>query len=82
MSTGFATLAVGGRNAENLAHVAGLNSATVRPAATQASAARMPGPPALVTIATRLPFGNGCASRQVAISNISSMVPARITPDW
>ena len=42
----------------------------------------MPGPPALVTIAVRRPPGNGCASRQAAMSNISSIVSARITPDW
>ena len=71
----------GGRNARSRSRVASENSATWSPAASHASTARMPGPPALVTTATRRPAGSGCASRQAAMSNISSIVSARITPD-
>ena len=41
--------------AERAARVGARTADTVRPAASQASTARMPGPPALVTIATRRP---------------------------
>ena len=60
MSTGLPTLATAGRNAEKRARVPAENSVTVSPAASHASTARMPGPPALVTIATRRPRGSGC----------------------
>ncbi len=81
MSTGLPTLAVDGRNVASAFRVSGEKSATVRPADSQASTARMPGPPALVTTPTRPPFGSGWASRQAAMSNISSIVSARMTPD-
>ena len=81
MSTGLATLAVAGRNECSRASVSAENSATVRPAASHASTARIPGPPAFVTTATRFPAGSGCASSRAARSNISSIVSARITPD-
>ena len=81
MSTGLVTVASAGRKARSVSRVASENSETARPAASQASTARMPGPPALVTIATRRPAGSGCASRHAATSNISSIVSARITPD-
>ena len=42
----------------------------------------MPGPPALVRIATRLPLGSGWCTKSEATSNISSSVSARITPAW
>src|ERR1019366_2099974 len=48
--------------------------------AWQASAQTMPGPPALETIATRLPAGAGCAQSSVATSNSSCTVSTRTTP--
>ena len=42
----------------------GSSSGTSRPAPAHASAARMPGPPALLTIATRRPGGNGLVREQ------------------
>ena len=48
MSTGLPTLAVAGRNDCSRARVSGENSATARPAASHASTARIPGPPAFV----------------------------------
>ena len=42
----------------------------------------MPGPPPLVSTATRRPAGAGWAEITAATSNISSSVPARITPAW
>src|SRR6187549_67187 len=82
MSTGLAQLAMAGNAAANLSRVASENVVTVSPAASQASAARIPGPPALVIIATRHPAGNDWQSRSAAISNISSIVSARMTPAW
>ena len=64
------------------AFVASDNSGTIRPPASQVSAQRMPGPPALVRIATRRPFGSGWLPRAAARSNISASVSARITPVW
>ena len=65
MSTGLPMLAAGGRKAPqprrgSRSRTAGRSS----PDASQASTARIPGPPALVTMATRRPAGSGCASRQ------------------
>ena len=51
-----------------------------RPFASHASAARMPGPPALVRIATRAPRGTGWCESSAATSNISSSRSVRITP--
>jgi hypothetical protein len=42
----------------------------------------MPGPPALVTMATRRPAGTGCLERKAATSNISASVSVRMTPVW
>jgi hypothetical protein len=42
----------------------------------------MPGPPALVRIATRPPRGTGWLARIIATSNSSSIVSVRITPAW
>jgi len=42
----------------------------------------MPGPPALVTMATRGPAGRGWFASSAAMSNMSSSVSARITPAW
>ena len=59
MSTGFVTLAAAGRNARSRSWVAAESGGTMRPFDSQASAARIAGPPALVTIATRPPAGTG-----------------------
>ena len=59
MSTGLPMLAAPERNPRNPVIVAGSNGGTARPNPSQASAARIPGPPALVRIATRLPEGSG-----------------------
>ncbi len=40
----------------------------------------MPGPPALVTTATRSPLGSGALPKPIAISNSSSTASTRITP--
>ena len=45
-----------------------------------ASVAIAPGPPALVTIESRFPFGRGCLARISAISNRSEIVCTRNTP--
>ncbi len=50
--------------------------------ASHASAHRIPGPPALVTIATRLPRGADCDDSSAATSNSSPSVSVRITPAW
>ena len=53
-----------------------------RPAASQASAQRIPSPPALVSTATRRPFSSGWFESSVATSTSSSSEDARITPAW
>ena len=50
------------------------------PAASQASAQATPGPPALVSTATRSPRGSGWRASSPATSNISPTVSARSTP--
>ena len=52
---GFPVLAMGGRQEASCVRVSAENSDRVNPAASQASAARMPGPPALVTMADAAP---------------------------
>ena len=63
MSTGLAMPASGGRNAASRARVASPNSTTSRPAATQASTARMPGSARVGDDRDAPPAGSGCASR-------------------
>ncbi len=58
-STGLLTAASGETKARSACWVARPSSGTSRPAAMHASAARIPGPPPLVTIATRRPAGSG-----------------------
>ena len=58
------------------------SSATSSPLVSQASAQRIPGPPALVTITTREPRGGGCEESSAATSNSSPSVSVRITPAW
>ena len=82
MSTGFATLAAAGRKARRASAVPAARGGSSSPCASQASAARMPGPPALVTIATRPPRGTGWCARSAATSKSSSSVPVRMTPAW
>ena len=50
------------------------NGGTSRPRASHASAVRTPGPPAFVTMATRLPTGPCCVVSSVAASKSSSSV--------
>ena len=45
-----------------------------------ASVARTPGPPALVTIASRGPLGRGCLASTSAMSNTSEIESTRSTP--
>ena len=58
MSTGFRTDASAGKIPRKRAWVSGANSTTSNPRDSQASAMMIPGPPALVTMATRFPVGN------------------------
>ena len=80
MSTGLPTAAASGRNVRSALVVASASAGSSSPCASQASAARMPGPPALVRIATRLPRGTGWLASSVATSNSSSIVVVRMTP--
>ena len=82
MSTGFPVAAWAGKPSRSAASVPSDSSGTSSPAASHASATRMPGPPPLVSTATRRPAGAGCDDTTAATSNISSSVLARITPAW
>jgi hypothetical protein len=82
MSTGLPTAAVAGSSARSAAAVPADTGGTSSPCAAHASAARMPGPPALVRIAARRPGGRGCVASTRVTSNISSIVVVRMTPDW
>jgi hypothetical protein len=82
MSTGFATLASAERSAVSSASVSVESAGRSRPAASHASAQRIPSPPAFVRIPTRLPCGSGWVERSVATSISSSSDEARITPAW
>ena len=59
MSTGLAVEASEGRISASRARVASESVSIRSPAASQASAHRIAGPPALVRTATRFPGGNG-----------------------
>src|SRR5215210_4974021 len=82
MSTGLATLASAGRISRSRSAVYSPVGGSSRPAASQASAARMPSPPALVSSAARRPRGAGWLESSAATSTSSSSVAARITPAW
>ncbi len=82
MSTGFAVLASGGSRPARPSLVSGESSGSSRPAASHASAHRIPSPPALVRIATPGPRGSGLLERRAATSTSSSKVPHRMTPAW
>src|SRR5450759_299343 len=71
MSTGLCMLAAGGRYLRIFSADWADICASTRPAASHESEAMMPGPPALVTIATLGPFGTGCVD-SVLESSISS----------
>ena len=65
-STGLPTAAAAGSTSRSLAWVAGVGAIIFRPSSSAASAAMIPGPPALVMIATRLPSGNGWVAKAMA----------------
>ena len=74
------TLAAAGRKADNARCVVSMGVANSRPFASQASTARIPGPPAFVRIATRGPRGTGWCATSAAAPNNSSSVFVRMTP--
>ena len=80
MSMGLLTDASAGSIARSVAFVSSRSCGSSSPFASQASAQRMPRPPALVNTATRLPVGSGWFANSVEISNSSSSVSARMTP--
>ena len=80
MSTGLAVLASGGSTAARLALVSAASSGSSSPAASQASAQRIPSPPAFVSTATPVPRGSGWDERSAATSTSSSSVALRMTP--
>ena len=82
MSIGFANEASLELNVRSFLTVFGDSAGMSRPLLISASVARMPGPPALVTTTTRLPFGKGWVDNALATSNSSSTVSTRITPVW
>ena len=55
MSTGLERLAAAGKNFRSSVLVFSESSGTTNPPASHASVHKMPGPPAFVTMATRLP---------------------------
>ena len=58
------------------------NSVSTKPLRAEASAAIIPGPPPLVTIARLLPLGNGWFESRIATSKSSSVVFTLIMPAW
>ena len=70
----------GGRNVASSARTSSRNGTTSRPRDSHASAHMIPGPPAFVTIATRLPDGMGWLAISEATSNSSPSVSVRTTP--
>ncbi len=82
MSIGLPSDASGARKPARRERTAAEISTTSSPADWQASAHMMPGPPALVTIATRVPAGTGWAASRAPTSNSSCIVSVRITPAW
>ena len=81
MSTGLARLAAAGMNAR-VGNGLSASEGSSSPAASQASAHRMPRPPAFVSTPTRRPRGSGCRDSRAARSSSSSSVRARSTPAW
>ena len=72
MSTGLARLASPGSSGAIARTVASVNCGSSSPTASQASAHRIPRPPAFVRTATRRPRGIGCVESSVATSMSSS----------
>jgi hypothetical protein len=62
-STGLPTDAAAGRKWRIFVFAFSLGTTIFSPMLSAASAAMMPGPPALVITATRLPVGNGCDAK-------------------
>ena len=81
MSTGFFTEAAAGRKERSSAFVSSLIGAICMPNSQTASVAMMPGPPELVTIATRSPFGIGQLANTLAVEKRSLSDISRMTPD-
>ena len=82
MSIGFAVLASCGSTAARAARVSSDSCGSSSPAASHASAQRIPRPPALVRTTTRLPWRGGRLEKSAATSMSSSRVPHRVTPAW
>ena len=83
MSTGFVDAGFRGQErGERRAGRLAERRAGSRPAASQASAQRIPSPPAFVSTATRRPFSSGWFASSAATSSSSSSESARITPAW
>ena len=82
MSTGFLTDAAAGRKLRKCAFVASVSGAISMPCVQIASVAIMPGPPELVTMATRLPRGTGQLANTLALAKRFSRLVSRITPHW
>ena len=82
VSTGLLRAASGGKNSARASRISPGRGGTVRPAASHASAARIPGPPPLVRMATRRPAGNGWFASRDATSKNSPSVSVRTTPAW
>ena len=80
MSTGFSTLPSAGRNSRRRSAVASVRCGSSSPAASHASAQRIPRPPAFVSRPTLRPRGSGCEERTAATSTSSSSEVARMTP--
>ena len=81
-STGLVARPLGPTTPSSPRRVSRASGTTVSPAAAHASAARMPGPEELPTIATLRPRGSGWVCSSCAESNSSSRVSTRITPAW
>ena len=79
-SIGLRAEARPGAAARRASWVAAESSGTSRPASADASAARMPGPPALPMMPRRLPAGTGCPDSSWTTSSSSSVLRTWITP--
>jgi len=65
-SIGLPNAPAAGMKARNFVSLSLLGETIFKPDDSAASAAMMPGPPALVMMATRSPFGSGCMANAVA----------------
>ena len=80
ISSGLRIEASGGKSGRKRSTVAGESSTNSSPCVSIASAARMPGPPALVSTAVRRERGNALTPKPIAKSKRSSTELARSTP--